>query len=126
MAGGAGGILAAGSSLLARGRVVVSNPNEPLKVDPTELHLTADQLDGHASDFLTAHQTAHSQASQVNLGAGLSTAALPHMLAAWETDSARFAKRFATNAEGHRDAATRYVKTDTASADGIDDAGAAL
>jgi hypothetical protein len=105
---------------------VVSNPNEPLKVDPTELHVTADRLDGHASDFLTTHQTAHSQASEVNLGSGLSTAALPQMLAAWEADSARFAKHFATNAEGHREAATRYVKTDTASADGIDDASAAL
>lgn len=105
---------------------MVSTPKEPLKVDPTELHVTADQLDGHASDFLTAHQTAHSQASQVNLGSGLSTAALPKMLTALETDSARFAKHFATNAEAHRDAATRYVKTDTAGADGIDDAGSAL
>jgi hypothetical protein len=104
----------------------VSNPNEPLKVDPTELHVTADRLDGHSSDFLTAHQTAHSQASQANLGSGSSTAALPQMLAAWEADTARFAKHFTTHAEGHREAATRYTKTDTAGADGIDDAGAAL
>ena len=104
----------------------MSNPNEPLKVDPTELHVTAAQLDGHASDFRTTHQTAHSQASQVNLGSGLSTAALPQMVTAWEADSARFAKHFATHAEGHREAAARYVKTDDASADGIDDAGAAL
>jgi hypothetical protein len=48
------------------------------------------------------------------------------MLAAWETDSARFAKQFAMNAEGHREAAAHYMKTDTAGADGIDDAGAAL
>jgi hypothetical protein len=114
-----------GFSLLVRG-CVVSNPNEPLKVDPTELHVTADRLDGHANDFLTTHQTTHSQASQVNLGSGLSTGALPQMLAAWEADSARFAKHFATNAVGHREASTRYVKTDTASADGIDDASAAL
>lgn len=105
---------------------MVSSPNDPLKVDPTELHVTADQLDGHASDFLAAHQTAHSQASQVNLGSGLSTGALPQMLTAWEADGARFGKHFATHAEGHREAATRYVKTDTASADGIDDASAAL
>jgi hypothetical protein len=105
---------------------VVSNPNEPLKVDPTELHVTAGRLDAHSSDFLTAHQTAHSHASQANLGSGLSTAALPQMLAAWEADSARFAKHFTRHAEGHREAATRYAKTDTASADEIDDAGAAL
>jgi hypothetical protein len=105
---------------------MVSNPNEPLKVDPTELHVTAGQLDGHSSDFLTAHQTAHSRAGHANLGSGLSKAALPQMLAVWEADAARFAKHFATHAEGHREAATQYVKTDTAGADEIDDAGAAL
>jgi hypothetical protein len=105
---------------------MVSNTSEPLKVDPTELHVTAGQLDGHSRDFLTAHQTAHSRASQANLGSGLSKAALPQMLAAWEADSARFAKHFATHAEGHREAATQYVKTDTANAYGIEDAGAAL
>lgn len=104
----------------------MSNPNEPLKVDPTELHVTAGQLDGQASEFLTAHQTAHSRASQTNLGSGLSKAALPQMLTAWEADSARFAKHFATHAEGHREAAAQYVQTDTTSAEGIDDAGAAL
>lgn len=104
----------------------MSNPNERLKVDPTELHAAADQLDGHASEFLATHGTALSRASQANLGAGLSAAAVPQMLAAWEADSARFAQQFATNAQGHREAAARYADTDTASADGIDDAGAAL
>jgi hypothetical protein len=104
----------------------VASANDPLKVDPTELHMTADQLDGHASDFLTAHQTAHSRASQARLGSSLSAAALPQMLTAWEADSARFGKHFATNAQGHREAAAQYVKTDTAGADGIDDASAAV
>ena len=122
---GTGGTLAEESSLLARGSVL-SSPNDPLKVDPTELNLTADQLDGHRSDFLSAHETAHSRASHAKLGSGLSTAALPQMLAAWETDSARFGKHFATNAQGHREAAAQYVKTDNSSADGIDDASAAL
>ncbi|MGO4442206.1 type VII secretion target [Mycobacterium sp. 2YAF39] len=104
----------------------MSNPNEPLKVDPKELHAAADQLDGHASEFSATQEKALSRASQANLGSGLSAAAVPQMLAAWETDSARFAKQFATNAQGHREAATRYTKTDTTGADGIDDAGAAL
>ncbi|MGO4442219.1 ESX-1 secretion-associated protein [Mycobacterium sp. 2YAF39] len=105
----------------------MSNPNEPLNVDPTELHAAAaDQLDGHASEFLARHETALSRANQTNLGSGLSAVALPRMLTAWETGSARFTKHFATNAAGHREAATRYVATDTASANGIDDAGAAL
>lgn len=105
---------------------MVSNPNEPLKVDPTELHAAADQLDGHATEFLTTHETVHSRASQVGLGSGSSAAALPMMLTAWEDESARLGKLFATHAAGHREAATGYVKTDTASADGIDDAGSAL
>ena len=104
----------------------MSNPNEPLKVDPKELHAAADQLEGHATEFLATHGTALSRASQANLGAGLSAAAVPRMLAAWETDSARFAAHFVANAQGHREAAAHYVKTDTAGADGIDDAGAAL
>jgi hypothetical protein len=104
----------------------VSNPNEPLKVDPNELHAAADQLDGHAGEFSATHAATLSRASQANLGSGSSAAAVPQMLAAWETDSARFAKHFATNAQGHREAAARYARTDAASADGIDDAGAAL
>ncbi len=104
----------------------MSNPNEPVKVDPKELHAAADQLDGYASEFSTSHETALSRASQANLGSGLSAAAVPQMLAAWETDSARFAAHFATTAQRHREAAARYVNTDTASAEGIDDAGAAL
>lgn len=101
-------------------------PNEPLKVDPTELQLTADQLDGHASGFLTAHQASHSRAGHVALGAGASAAALPEMLAAWERDGLRFDKGFTTHAQSHREAATRYAATDRHSADGIDDADSAL
>jgi hypothetical protein len=101
-------------------------PNEPLKVDPIELQLTADQLDGHASGYRTAHQASHSRASHVALGAGASAAALPEMLTAWERDGVRFDNRFTTHAENHREAATRYTATDRHSADGIDDAGSAL
>lgn len=104
----------------------MSNPSEPLKVDPTELHVAADKLDGQASEFLAAHGAAHSRASQVRLGSGLASAALPQMAAAWEADSARFSKEFATNAEKHREAAIHYTKTDAAGADGIEDAGDAL
>ncbi len=104
---------------------MVSSPNEPLKVDPTELHAAADQLDGHATEFLATHQTAQSRAGQAGLGSGLSAAALPQMVAAWEDESTRLGKHFEKHAAGHREAATRYVKTDIAGAEGIDDAGAA-
>jgi len=76
-----------------------------LKVDPTELQVTAAQLEGHASVFGTAHQTAQSRAGKAALGSGLAATALPAMLEAWESDGARFGTHFAKHAQGHRDAA---------------------
>ena len=55
----------------------MSNPNEPLKVDPTELRLTADQLDGQATGFRTAHEAAHSRAGGVALGSSQAAARRP-------------------------------------------------
>jgi hypothetical protein len=104
----------------------VSHPNDPLKVDPTELRMTADQLEGHAGAFRTAHQAAQSRASKTVLGSGSAAAALPGLLAAWEAESARFGEHFAKYAQAHREAAAGYVRTDASGADGIDDAGSAL
>src|SRR5687768_13732996 len=101
-------------------------PNEPLKVDPAELLLTADQLDAQASGFLDAYRSTHSRASQVALVAGTSTAALPAMLAAWDSYGESFGKKFLTNAANHREAASSYAMTDAHSAEGIDAAGSAL
>lgn len=104
----------------------MSKPSEPLKVDPTELRLTADKIDGHASSFRTAHETAQSRASNTALGSGLAAAALPAMLETWESDRARFDTQFVTHAEAHRGAAGKYERTDTDNADGIDDVSSAL
>ena len=99
---------------------------EPLKVDPTELRMTADQLDGHANGFRTALQAAHSRASKAALGSGSAATALPGMMAAWEADRVRFEEQFAKQARGHREAADSYARTDAGSSDAIDDAGPAL
>jgi len=112
--------------LSSRNGGAMSNPHEPLKVDPTELRMTADQLDGHASAFGAAHETAQSRAGKAALGSGVASAALPAMLAAWESDGARFDTHFAKHAEGHREAAGAYVSTDSGSAGRIDDAGSVL
>ncbi|MGV0715892.1 type VII secretion target [Mycolicibacterium sp. XJ662] len=104
----------------------MSQPNELLKVDPTELHLAADRLDGQASGFRTAHEAAQLRAGNAALGSGSAAAALPKMLAAWEADGARFAGEFTRHARGHREAANSYVSTDDGSAEGIEDAGSAL
>jgi hypothetical protein len=103
----------------------VSQPQEPLKADPTELRMTADQLDGHASGFRTTHEAALSRASEAALGSGFAAAALQGMLAAWEADGAKFDGDFARHARGHREAADAYVRTDAGSAGRIDDAGSA-
>jgi hypothetical protein len=104
----------------------VSEQGEPLKVDPTELVLAADQLDGQAAGFSTAHRSAQSRASHAALGAGSSAAALPGMLAAWDSDGSRYDRQFTSLAEKHRAAAAKYVEADKQESDDIDIAGSAL
>ncbi|WP_094289461.1 type VII secretion target [Mycobacterium lehmannii] len=104
----------------------MSDSSEPLKVDPIELRMTADKLDGQASGFETAHQAAQARAGSTALGSGASAAALPKMVAAWEADGARFAADFTKHARAHRAAADSYVRTDAGGAEGIEDAGSAL
>lgn len=104
----------------------MSDSNDPLKVDPTELRMAADRLDDRASGFRSAHQAAHSRAGNAALGSGSAAAALPKMLAAWEADEARFAKDFAKHARGHREAADSYVRTDAGGAEAVEDAGSAM
>ncbi|AMT69277.1 type VII secretion target [Mycobacteroides immunogenum] len=99
---------------------------EPLRVDPYEFRAAADRLDAHAETFSTSHRSAHSQAGQVRLGSGLAAAALPEMLTVWESDGVRFGEGFAAHAEGDREAASRYERTDGRSADNIGDVGSGL
>lgn len=99
---------------------------ESFEVSPSELHLTAGKIDGHAGDFAAAHQAAHWRASQAVLGSGLAGAALPEMLGAWESAAARFSERFTTHADGHRAAANAFVRADGGEANRIGAAGTAL
>jgi hypothetical protein len=85
---------------------------EPLKVRPAELHATAAEIDNHADDFAAAHRTAHRRASETVLGSGLSTAALPAMLGAWQTEGGWFSEQFAQHADRHRTAADAFTRTD--------------
>ncbi|OBB77137.1 type VII secretion target [Mycobacterium sp. 852014-52144_SCH5372336] len=105
---------------------MVSDSSEPLKVDPIELRMTANQLDGQAGGFRSAHQAAEARAGNAVLGSGASAAALPKMVASWEADGSRFVEEFTKHARAHRTAADSYVRTDAAGAEGIEDAGSAL
>ncbi|WP_441961912.1 ESX-1 secretion-associated protein [Mycolicibacterium houstonense] len=104
----------------------MSKANESLQVDPAELRVAADRLDGQANSFVEKHQGAHARAGGTALGSGQAATALPQMLAAWEEQGLRFGEHFARHAEGHRQAATGYEKTDETAAAGIDDAGSEL
>jgi hypothetical protein len=99
---------------------------EPLKVDPSELQIAADKIDGHAAGFGTTLAATHQRAGQVALGSGLAAAALPQLLGAWENDGTRFGEHFTKHADGHRTAATAYSRTDADSSERISDAGSAL
>jgi len=99
---------------------------EPLAVSPSELHLTADRIDGHGADFTATHQAACRQAGHVSLASGRAAAALPQMLHAWDGDGVQFGEHFSRHAHGHRNAATAYVQTDGDGADRIGHAGSVL
>ena len=85
---------------------------EPVKVRPAELHATAAAIDNHADDFAAAHQTAHRRASEAVLGAGLSAAALPAMLGAWQSDRAWAGEQFSEHSDRHRTAANAFTQAD--------------
>lgn len=104
----------------------MSKADEPLRVSPSELRVAAEQLDGQAGSFAEKHQEAHARAGGTALGSGQASAALPQMLAAWEEQGVNFGAHFTRHAEGHRQAATGYDKTDETAAAGIDDAGSEL
>ena len=99
---------------------------EPLTLRPAELHATAAEIDNHADDFATAHQAAHRRASEALLGSGLSAAALPQMLGAWEVDRVRSGEQFAHHADRHRTAANAFAQADHGGADQISGVGPAI
>lgn len=100
--------------------------SESLKVDTTELRMTAGKIDGQGADFAEAHQASHSRASSASLGSGAAAAALPGMLAEWESSGAEFKAHFTRFAQGHRDAAVGYDGTDAAEGEEIGNAGSSL
>jgi hypothetical protein len=89
-----------------------SSVAEPVKVRPAELHATASEIDNHADDFAAAHRTAHRRANETVLGSGLSTAALPAMLGAWQTVGTWSAEQFAQHADRYRTAADAFAQAD--------------
>lgn len=98
----------------------------PLRVDPTQLRMTADSLSSHAQSFSATHERAQARAGGVALGAGSAAAALPAMLAEWQNSTVQFAAHHVKHADGHRAAAEAYTRTDTGTADDLEVAGRGL
>ncbi len=92
---------------------------EPVKVRPAELHATAAEIDNHADDFFATHQAAHRRASEAVLGSGVSAAALPEMLGAWEIDRTWSGEQFTHHADRHRMAANAFSQADQGGVDRI-------
>ena len=97
---------------------------EPLKVDTTELRITAGKIDGQGADFAEGHKSAFTGAESTSLGSGAAAAALPAMLAEWEKHGVEYAAHFTRFADGHREAAGGYDDADASGGDGIGRAGA--
>jgi hypothetical protein len=96
---------------------------EPLRVDPAQLRMTAESLSSHAEWFLAKYTQTEAMAGHVTLGASKAAAALPAMLAEWQTTGQRFAQRHVQHADGHRVAAEAYTRTDTGASGEIEAAG---
>ncbi|MBO0678872.1 ESX-1 secretion-associated protein [Mycolicibacterium sp. S2-37] len=101
----------------------MSHPGEPLEADPSELHSAAARLDGHTGEFRSAQDAVRSRAAGVVLGSGVAGAALAGLLAAWDSETARLGAAGVRLAEGHRQAAQAYVRTDADGAGWIGEAG---
>lgn len=52
----------------------MSKANGPLRVSPSELRMTAEQLDGQAGGFAEKRQGAHARVSGAALGSGQAAA----------------------------------------------------
>ncbi|WP_422745630.1 WXG100 family type VII secretion target [Mycobacterium sp. WMMD1722] len=101
----------------------MSHPGEPLRADPVELRATATRVEGHAGEFRSAQDAARSRAGEVSLGSGAAGAALAGLSAAWEAETARFEVSARKHAQGHREAADAYERTDVEGAGWIGEAG---
>ena len=109
--------------MLARtpvGRCVVP---EPLKVNPTDLHVSADHMSVHGGDLRAAHAAAHSAIEGAQAGwVGASAAALQAKLAEWQAATEQLCGTIADHEAAFRAAGNQYQRVDANSAKTITDA----
>ena len=99
------------------GRCVV---REPLKVDPIDLHMSADQMSVHHADLRAAHAEADSDIEGAQAGwVGASAAALQAKLAEWQATTERLCGSIAEHERAFRAAGRQYETVDEDGAEKI-------
>jgi WXG100 family type VII secretion target len=95
---------------------------EPLKVNPADLHLSADRMSVHHADLRAAHAAADSDIESAQSGwVGASAAALQAKLAEWQATTEQLCGSIADHERAFRAAGNRYQAVDGHSADSITD-----
>jgi len=113
----------------ARGPVMLSGTTagscvvpEPLKIDPVDLHVSADHLGVHHADLQAAHAEAGGDIEGAQAGwVGASAAALRAKLGEWQATTEQLCGGIADHEQAFRTAGSRYQRVDGESADTLDD-----
>lgn len=94
-----------------------------LKVDPIDLHASADHLNMHHADLRTAHGSADADIEDAQTGwVGASAAALQAKFAEWQATTEQLCGTIADHEQAIRTAAAQYQKTDEHGGRNIDGA----
>jgi WXG100 family type VII secretion target len=96
---------------------------EPLKVDPVDLHMSADHMGVHHTELRAAHAAADSDVEGAQAGwVGASAAALQAKFAEWQATTEKLCGSVADHERAFRTAGTKYQTVDGESAGKINDA----
>jgi uncharacterized protein YukE len=84
-----------------------------LRVDPVDVRLAGEHVDGHAANFLVGHMVANARIAAAQRGfIGDSVAALAGLAAHWNEETANHHRELCEHAEDLRTAAGKYESTD--------------
>jgi WXG100 family type VII secretion target len=92
-----------------------------LKVDPIDLHMSAEHMDVHHTDLRAAHAAADGAIEGAQAGwVGASAAALQTKMAHWQATTTRLCGDIASHGAAYRSAANAYTANDGNSAEALD------
>ncbi|MCV7259520.1 WXG100 family type VII secretion target [Mycobacterium shimoidei] len=93
---------------------------EPLKVDPIDLHISADQMSIHHAELRAAHTEANSDIEGAQAGwVGVSAVALQAKLAEWLATTEQLCGSIADHEQAFRAAVQQYETVDADGAEKI-------